>query len=276
MRKFIRQLSYIPKHQKISEKTMLTRIATTITIVLICLVSMSVTAYAHFSCNIASSLNTIKAATFEASIEINDSNGNSVTVDTTNPGIGSAELKGGEAYKITLKHSPSSTAKTGFVIITAENCNSRYHTQQLGKDGSGNTETISFSVEVNADTVISFSSNWGTSCYYDLYKKSGDKEPLYITQGEDIKISIDNIEETKPIENSNTSSEVHTERLEQVTSSNLSSTDSSYTESAVSSEIQTTNESATQEIQEVTETTSDTSAESSVATNTPTTEGIEQ
>jgi hypothetical protein len=48
------ELFYIPKHQKIREKTMLTRVAVSITIIVICLAAMGISAYAFFSHSIAS------------------------------------------------------------------------------------------------------------------------------------------------------------------------------------------------------------------------------
>lgn len=70
MRKLYNEFFYIPKHGKVREKVMLTRIAMTVTIVIMCLAAMSITAYAYFSYNITSASNTIQAANFEAQITV--------------------------------------------------------------------------------------------------------------------------------------------------------------------------------------------------------------
>ena len=70
MRKFYNEFFYIPKHGKIREKVMLTRIAMTVTIVIMCLAAMSITAYAYFSYNITSASNKIQAANFETNVNI--------------------------------------------------------------------------------------------------------------------------------------------------------------------------------------------------------------
>ena len=54
MRKLYNEFFYIPKHGKVREKVMLTRLTMTITIVIMCLAAMSITAYAYFSYNITS------------------------------------------------------------------------------------------------------------------------------------------------------------------------------------------------------------------------------
>ena len=80
MRELYNEFFYIPKHGKIREKVMLTRIVSTIAIVIMCLAAMSITAYAYFSYNITSGSNTIKAASFytDVTVQITDADGNAV------------------------------------------------------------------------------------------------------------------------------------------------------------------------------------------------------
>ena len=138
MRKLFNEFFYIPKHGKVREKVMLTRIAMTVTIVIMCLAAMSITAYAYFSYNISSGSNIIKAAHFETkvSIQITDENEEAVDINpiTSNYQTYKVGLDAGKIYTVTITPTENSTAKTGFVVITANGCEKTYHTQQLGID----------------------------------------------------------------------------------------------------------------------------------------------
>ena len=202
MRKLYNEFFYIPKHGKIREKVMLTRIAMTITIMVICLAAMSITAYAYFSYNITSGSNTIKAASFytDVTVQITDADGNAVETITTNTSdhkSHSATLDANKTYTITIKHNARSTAQTGFVIITADKCETKYHTQQLGRDGDGNTYTITFKLTPGANTVVTFRSHWGTSSFYADFKEIGENDERYIIDGDDVKLIIDGKEPGK-------------------------------------------------------------------------------
>ena len=195
MRKLYNEFFYIPKHGKVREKVMLTRIAMTVTIVIMCLAAMSITAYAYFSYNITSGSNIIKSASFytDVTVQIAAEDGTAVDTITTNTSdhkSHSAELSANKTYTITLKHNDRSTAQTGFVIVTAEGCETKYHTQQLGRDGDGNTYTITFKLTPGANTVVTFRSHWGTSTYYGYAGDSDNNIEEYILDGEDIELVI--------------------------------------------------------------------------------------
>ena len=195
MRKLYNEFFYIPKHGKIREKVMLTRLISTITIVIVCLSAMSITAYAYFSYNITSGSNMIKAASFytDVTVQITAEDGTVVETITTNTSdhkSHSAELSANKTYTITVKHNDRSTAQTGFVIVTAEGCETKYHTQQLGRDGDGNTYTITFKLTPGANTIVTFRSHWGTSTYYGYAGDSDNNIEEYILDGEDIELVI--------------------------------------------------------------------------------------
>ena len=195
MRKLYNEFFYIPKHGKVREKVMLTRIAMTVTIVIMCLAAMSITAYAYFSYNITSGSNIIKSVSFytDVTVQITAEDGTAVDTITTNTSdhkSHSAELSANKTYTITVKHNDRSTAQTGFVIVTAEGCETKYHTQQLGRDGDGNTYTITFKLTPGANTVVTFRSHWGTSTYYGYAGDSDNNIEEYILDGEDIELVI--------------------------------------------------------------------------------------
>lgn len=195
MRKLYNEFFYIPKHGKVREKVMLTRIAMTVTIVIMCLAAMSITAYAYFSYNITSGSNIIKSASFYTDVTVqitaeDGTAGDTITTNTSDHKSHSAELSANKTYTITVKHNDRSTAQTGFVIVTAEGCETRYHTQQLGRDGNGNTYTITFKLTPGANTIVTFRSHWGTSTYYEYAGDSDNNIEEYILDGEDIELVI--------------------------------------------------------------------------------------
>ena len=203
MRKLFNEFFYIPQHGKVREKVMMTRLVSTIAIVIMCLAAMSITAYAYFSYNITSGLNTIKSANFETkvSIQISDSNNEPVTTEQLNAKTQVATLHGGNEYSVTIEK--AGTAQTGFCVISATGCNvEKYHTQQIGKDVKSNTEgknIITFKLMVTDTTVVSFYSHWGTSSYYADYENKGENDALYIIDGETVTMQINGV--TNPIGN---------------------------------------------------------------------------
>ncbi len=180
MRKLYNEFFYIPKQGKIREKVMLARVITTVTIVIICLVAMSFTAYAYFSHNITSGSNTIKAANFDANISITNNASKNSTVSITNDGESkTANLEAGK-YTVELTKG-SSTANKGFCIITIGDKD--YYTDQIGVDTAKNLDDakVKFELRLSAPTKIKVVSHWGTSVYYDY--EDADRAEVFIASG---------------------------------------------------------------------------------------------
>ena len=199
MKKLLKELFYVPKYDKVREKVMIVQVAMSVSIIVMCLAAMSLSAYAFFSYNVPSASNTIQAANFEATVQIADKNGEPVAVTTGGDNTHTAELKANTEYYITLQATDRSTAKTGFVIITAENCDSKYHTEQLGKDSNGNAKTVTFWLKPNAATTVTFLSRWGTSSYYANYIQTGENSELYVLTDEHISLSINPVKYNAPL-----------------------------------------------------------------------------
>ena len=269
MRKLYNEFFYIPKYGKIREKVMLTRIAMTITIVIMCLAAMSITAYAYFSHNVTSGSNTIKAASFytDVTVQIADADGNAVETITTNTSdhkSHSASLDANTTYTITVQHNARSTAQTGFVIITADKCETKYHTQQLGRDGEGNTYTITFELTPGANTVVTFRSHWGTSSFYADFKEIGENDERYIINGDDVKLTIDGVapsDGTKASDNTESKGETTTTPTTDTTTPTTGTGSSTPTNETTTSETTGTSE--------PTSTTEPSSSETETTTQTP-------
>lgn len=186
MRKLYNEFFYIPKQGKIREKVMIVRVAVSAVLMIICLASMSITAYAYFSNNVTSGSNIIKAANFEVKVSITttgtDGNAvavNEIQINENDNKTHTFNLEKDKTYEVTLTH--VGTASTGFVIVSSTDCQEVYHTQQLGNVEGGRTEVIIFDLSVTADTTVFFVSHWGTSSYYPDYMDKGNEEKLYIT-----------------------------------------------------------------------------------------------
>ena len=294
MRKLYNEFFYIPKHGKVREKVMLTRIAMTVTIVIMCLAAMSITAYAYFSYNITSGSNIIKSASFytDVTVQIAAEDGTAVDTITTNTSdhkSHSAELSANKTYTITLKHNDRSTAQTGFVIVTVEGCETKYHTQQIGRDGDGNTYTITFKLTPGANTVVTFRSHWGTSTYYGYAGDSDNNIEEYILDGEDIELVIsgskpnkvstqsedttDKSEESTITPSTNTTTGTETPSTQTSESTTTSSTEPSSTTTEPAT--QTTEPAATEPASSESTTETQSVTENSETTGTTTTEANE-
>ena len=180
MIKLCKSFGYKPKYTSDADSKILKHLASTVTIVLVCLAAISFSAYAFFSHTVTSGTNTIKASTFSTSVAIKKSNGDIITEGklqsyTFDPG----------SYIVTISADDSTTG-TGYCVIKV--ANAKYYTQQLGKDmnapGQERTQ-ISFELDVKAATTIEIESRWGTSSFYST---EGANSAFYIKDSEPMQV----------------------------------------------------------------------------------------
>lgn len=165
--------------EKVSEKNLLTRGLVTLTVVILCLAAMTLTAFAYYSLDIVSGSNKIKAAVFDVNVTIQGDQGE-VTVTPGPNKTYKAVLPAG-TYSIEVAHSTQSTANTGFV--TMEVADGMYYTRQLTK--SDHTNSLTFTFETNAEMAVKFSACWGTSIYHNT------QADIYITENNNaVKITV--------------------------------------------------------------------------------------
>lgn len=276
MRKLYNEFFHVPKHGRIREKVMLCRVAMTIAIMVVCLVAMSLTAYAYFSYNITSGSNSIKAANFETnvSIQISDKNNETVEIQQVNSATQTATLYAGNTYSVKIEK--AGTAKTGFCVITADNCEiESYHTQQLGEDVNSRTQvqsSIHFTLSVTNTTVVEFYAHWGTSSCYDYPTNDSDR---YILNGETVELPIKKIVTEPPKDNDTTPP--LTENTDAVTTTTVSAT-------TTTSTLSTTEETTTQATEPTTtqttatepDSTTSSASETTTAAGIPTTEADQE
>ena len=79
MIKLCKKLGYKPKYCSDADSMILKHLASTVTIVLVCLAAISFSAYAFFSHSVTSGTNTIKASSFSSTVAIKKANGDLIT-----------------------------------------------------------------------------------------------------------------------------------------------------------------------------------------------------
>ena len=187
MRNWYETHFYVAKHAKVRENVLLSRLISTVTVILFCLFSISFAAVAYFSHTVSSERQLLQSANFETIVSITDSHAQPIEVVTSNYKLHHAVLHPDVTYTITVRPTERSSAQTGFCVLTAENASLRYHTQQLGVDGDTVTDHLTLYVRVSAETKLVLLSHWGTSSYYG-YEES--PSPLYLSHEQTVEIPI--------------------------------------------------------------------------------------
>ncbi len=213
MRKLYHEFFHIPENGKIREKVMLTRIAVSVMVVVMCLAAMSFTAYAYFSYNFTSEAGVIKAAHFEAavSVTVTGSDGEPLEVkplEVKREGKHQVvELEAGR-YTVELTRGDS-TANKGFCIINIGG--KKYYTDQIGVDAEKKLADAKVKFELLLDEAAKLEvlSHWGTSVYYG-YKDDGRTE-IFIVSGSTIELKAKTVDDETPYLGGEESAEVTTE-----------------------------------------------------------------
>ena len=192
MKRLYEEFFYIPKHKKVHEKVMLARLVAFAMVVIICLVSMSVTAYAYFTYNVTSASNDIEAASFKTNVSVKHAETDAdVAVTRVDDITNTAVLTPGNTYNVTIEK--LGTASTGFCKISAVGSQiNEYHTRQLGVDVNSSVEnnTITFKLKVTNPVTVKFDACWGTSAGYHEFVNNGVVKDWYITDGKEITMNI--------------------------------------------------------------------------------------
>ncbi len=168
MKRWLREFFYVPKHGKLPEKVLLTRIGLSIGIMVTCLIALSLSAVAYFSCDITSMVQPLKSATFQLDVSTTTAealpNG-SYLMDNSGETTANDFL-----FTLTLPPPPQSNATTGFCTIWVQTEESGPHqelyTEPFGTfDGAQQPVTeqiVSITVPAGKQAWISFHPQWGS------------------------------------------------------------------------------------------------------------------
>lgn len=190
MRAFYKKLFDIKDNDRISDKQMLMSVITTISVIVVCLVAMSVVAYSYYNLSIQTGSSTVSLnrSRFKVTVSAaNDNVQNDSTDYTTTYGdyFTDVSLKGADqTYTITITLADGSTSD-GFCTLLIGNSggpaikdstDNEYHTVQFGNVGGGCGDTLEFQVTTPGEGVdsthpvtVRVGSCWGSSA------KNGNK-----------------------------------------------------------------------------------------------------
>lgn len=155
------------KEEKISEKTFLSRITASVIIIIVCLIAMSISAYAYFSCDVSSPKETIRSASYELAVAPPSDMESADIYELKNDSDGDKE------YVFTLSTvGSSSTASVGYCKIVVKNERNSGDAQSfytkpiwLVEDlskGKVDTREVKIIIPSGKTVYVSFVSEWGS------------------------------------------------------------------------------------------------------------------
>jgi len=169
------------KQEKVSDRAMLSRVIISASIIVSCLIALSFSAYAWFSCDVSSGTNTISAAAFDVAVVIADQT----------PTEGVYSLKNGE-YTVQLTATGNATNGFCVVKVTAEGVQTVYHTRQIYK-AAGLTLKLDLS-GLTGPATVEFLPSLGTSAHFGT---TGN--PMYLDSNQlEITGFANNVSEEQP------------------------------------------------------------------------------
>ena len=183
MRKLYDEFFYVPKQGNVREKVLVARVAVSVALILLCMAIMNFTAYAYFSCNVSSGINTIQSARYDLDIDPptelastvdNGLDENDWTDVYVLDNSGNTENK---TFSFTLTKSKDATAKVGYCKIeikTDVNDASNkddvqcFYTKPIGtyvENGTpvtADSRNVKIVVAANKTATVTFVAEWGT------------------------------------------------------------------------------------------------------------------
>ena len=187
MRSIYSEYFEVPKEGKITEKVMMTRVITTVIFTVMCLVAMSVTAYAYFSHESQSSSYIIQAATWKLDVsaesDVVEENGVYTLDNRYN--------NENRIFKFTVKKTVDSTATIGYakLEVNTDPTNSesewqKFYSQEMGQilpnGGEVWTREVQILVPKGGIAVVKVIPSWGSCALRELVCHDGSViEPIF-------------------------------------------------------------------------------------------------
>lgn len=159
---------YISEHEKIKENVFITRISVSISVIVFCMVAMSLSAYAFFTSSISSGNSVVTAANY--AIEVTPTESLPEPVD----GVYAVDNSQGELDVIcsfVLSRASDATATTGYCrvsVLTDVPVHQEYFTKNIGSVLENDVlipnkqRTVSILVKAGKTAKVSFTAEWGT------------------------------------------------------------------------------------------------------------------
>lgn len=184
MRALYEKYFRISENERISDKKMLVRIVSAVTIIIICLLGMSITSIAFYTTSVESSA-TVAASTFYTEVTV-DNNVTQATGSSKYNRVYTVPANTECTFTLTLPSDVANLADTGYCKITVNGDSQKcYYTKQFGtglKEGNDtvNRPEITFKVTTGtAPADIRIQSCWGTCSYKPIIEDDYIIDPLY-------------------------------------------------------------------------------------------------
>lgn len=175
---WIRDWFYVPEHEKVSDKSFLQIMLSSVFGILICGIFLAGITWAWFTSSITSPASNITSAKFSVQITFKQ---NEADVEPETDENGYYKLNG--TYTVTV--TADGNASTGFCRVELklpDNSSLTYHTIQICPAGTdGNPQKTEFTVIASEGYRLAIIPQWGT------YAKSDDSEALIGNSTDDIK-----------------------------------------------------------------------------------------
>lgn len=139
--KLYKELFYIPKHEKLTEKVFRCRMITSLLTILACTAVLITSTWAWFTMNVTTQATTVASAYY------------SVSVDKAENGVYICPLTYEDKHEFVI--TANGTATTGYCKIQVGE--STYYTEQIFQG-----QSLVLTVQAAKDTVITFTPGWGT------------------------------------------------------------------------------------------------------------------
>lgn len=179
MKAFYYEFFHIPEQGKIRDKVLMARVVLASVLVVLCMLSMSFSAYAFYAVGLTTH-STIKTANFAAQLEILDSAGVPLQCEPGD-GIYHMELTP-DSYTVHLSY--DGDAETGFCVLRLNE--KQYHTRQFFERHRSSDELV-LTLELYETSELTVIPHWGTSSCYEDFTENGDVE-TYLINGETLTV----------------------------------------------------------------------------------------
>ena len=135
--------------------------------ILMCLVFLCSASYAWFTATEKSGENVITSSFFALDINVLDEHGNVVVVQDNTDGTQTCTFSEAGTYTVTLRMTNDTTASKGYCELTI-NSTEKKQTDPISKNPANGENPFTFTIEVEAGTVVVFEPKWGVSASSDI------------------------------------------------------------------------------------------------------------
>ena len=135
--------------------------------IFVCLVFLCSASYAWFTATEKSGENVITSSFFALDIDVRDENGDVFSVPADGDGKHTFTFETGGTYTVTLRMTEDTTASKGYCELTI-NSTQKKQTESISKNPYVGKNPFTFTIEVEANTVVVFEPKWGISASEDI------------------------------------------------------------------------------------------------------------